>query len=292
MAIDNFIPSVWASRALTNLHNALVYGQTGVINRDYEGEIQEAGNTVRINSIGTVTVSDYVKNTDLASPQVLTDAQMVLTINQAKSFNFQIDDVDAAQQKPKVMDLAMQEAAYAIRNVTDQFIAATMIADTLAANTIGTYDDSAQLLDTTGTAGTNAYERIVDLGVILDVNNVPEDNRWVVVPPWVEGLLLKDQRFVSFGTPENRMALTNGMIGRVAGFNVFKSNNVPSTTNTKTAYAVIAGHGFATTFADQINKVVAYSPEKRFGDAVKGLHLYGAKVIRPYALARLNVRAS
>jgi hypothetical protein len=292
MALDNFIPSVWSARLLENLHNALVYGQVGIINRDYEGDITDAGSTVRINSIGTVTVSDYVKNTDMASPQVLSDAQIVLTINQAKSFNFQIDDIDTAQQKPKVMNAAMEEAAYALRNVTDQFIASTMIADTLTANTIGTFDDSAQLLDTTGSAGTNAYERIVDLSVFLDQNNVPEANRWVIVPPWVEGLLLKDQRFVSFGTPENRMALTNGMIGRVAGFNVFKSNNVPSVTNTKTAYAIIAGHGMAVTYADQINKVVAYSPEKRFADAVKGLHLYGAKTVRPYALARLNARAS
>jgi hypothetical protein len=301
MAVDNFIPEVWAARLLANLHNATVYGQDGVINRDYEGEIQAAGNTVRINSIGTVSVSDYVKNTDMAAPQVLTDAQEVLVIDQAKSFNFQVDDVDAAQAQPKFMQSAMQEAAYALRNVTDVFIRDAMLADAFSANTVGASGDTnGVLLDTTGTAGTNAYERLVDMSVFLDNNNVPEDGRWVVVPPWVEGLLLKDARFVSFGTPTNQMRIANGtldggnasgtpgssQIGRVAGFDVFKSNNVKtSSANTTASWAIIAGHGIATTFADQINKVVAYSPEKRFADAVKGLHLYGAKVVRPYALA-------
>jgi hypothetical protein len=186
----------------------------------------------------------------------------------------------------------MQEAAYALRNVADQIVRDAMLADTLSANTIGTFDDSAQLLDTSASAGTSAYERSVDLGVFLDNNNIPEDSRWCIVPPWIEGLLLKDPRFVSFGTPENKNILTNGKIGRVAGFDILKSNNTKQVTNTKTAFAIVAGHGMATTYADQINKVVAYSPEKRFADAVKGLHLYGVKVVRPYALARLNVRAS
>lgn len=292
MAVDNFIPVVWSSRLQVNLHKALVFGAPNVINRDYEGEIQEAGNTVKIQSIGTVTVTDYVKNQDMASPQVLSDAQATLVIDQSKAFNFQVDDVDQAQAKPKFMNSAMGEAAYAIRNTADIFIRDTMMADVSAANTVGTFDDSAVLLDTTGAAGTNAYERIVDLSVLLDENNVPEEDRWCIVTPWVEGLLLKDARFVSFGTPENKMALTNGRIGQVSGFNIYKSNNIARVTNTKTAFALMAGHGMATTFADQINKVVAYSPEKRFGDAVKGLHLYGAKVTRPYALARLNVRAS
>jgi hypothetical protein len=302
MSVDNFIPEVWAARLLENLHNATVYGSDGVINRDYEGEISDAGSTVRINSIGTVTVSDYVKNTDMAAPQVLSDAQAIMVIDQAKSFNFQIDNVDTAQARPNFMNAAMAEAAYALRNTQDVFIRDTMLADAFAANTVGASGDTnGVLLDTTGTAGTNAYERIVDMSVFLDNNNVPEDNRWVVVPPWIEGLLLKDARFVSFGTPQNLMRIqngtldggnqtgvpgTSGQIGRVAGFNVYKSNNVKTSSSNATAsWAVIAGHGIATTFADQINKVVAYSPEKRFADAVKGLHLYGSRVVRPYALS-------
>jgi len=123
MALDNFIPEVWSARLLANLHNALVYAQAGVINRDYEGEIAAAGDTVRINSIGSVTVGDYTKNTDMAAPQALSDAQATLTITQSKYFNFQIDDIDKAQQTPKLMNAAMAEAAFALANTTDQFIA-------------------------------------------------------------------------------------------------------------------------------------------------------------------------
>jgi hypothetical protein len=285
MSVDNFIPQIWSARLIENLHNNLVYAQTGMVNRDYEGEIQEAGNTVRINSIGTVQVNDYIKNTDMASPQVLTDAQETLVIDQAKSFNFQIDDVDNAQTRPKLMNAAMNEAAYALRNVTDQYVRDQMLADVLASNKLD--GGTARTIGADSTTMSAAYDSLVDLGVVLDDNNVPEDSRWVIVPNWYEGVLLKDPRFVSFGTPQNRMNLEQGSraIGQVSGFNVFKSNNVKNVTGDD--WAVIAGHSMATTFADQINKVVAYSPEKRFADAVKGLHLYGAKVVRPYALAYL-----
>src|SRR4051812_37241322 len=110
MALDNFIPNVWAGSILRALYTSLVYAQPQIINRDYEGEIAAAGDTVRINMIGDVTVSDYTKNTDIASPETLTDAQLSLKVDQAKYFNFQIDDIDAAQQKPKVMGEASLRA--------------------------------------------------------------------------------------------------------------------------------------------------------------------------------------
>ena len=96
MALE-FIPTVWAARLLTALEHALVYGQREVANRDYEGEIREAGNTVKIASIGDVSIGDYVKDTDIADPEVLTDDEQTLLIDQAKYFNFYVDSVDRAQ---------------------------------------------------------------------------------------------------------------------------------------------------------------------------------------------------
>lgn len=122
MSLENFIPEVWSARLLVNLYNTLVYGNPALINTDYEGEIRSQGDTVRIGSIGTVTVGDYSKNTDITAPQTLSDAQSTLTITQQKYFNFQIDDVDKAQQNPKVMGDAMREAAYALANTADKFI--------------------------------------------------------------------------------------------------------------------------------------------------------------------------
>lgn len=283
MALDNFIPTIWSARLLVNLHKALVYGQDGVVNRDYEGEIRDVGDTVKINSIGPITIGTYTKNTDISAPETLTGEQTLLQITEAKYFNFQVDDIDAAQQKPKVMDDAMREAAYGLRDAADQYIA-SLYTGVAAGNTIG--DDTTPIVPT----ASDAYDYLVDLGVLLDEANVPSDGRWVIVPPWFHGLLLKDDRFVKGGTAESDQRLRNGQVGEAAGFAVLKSNNVPNDSGTK--YKIIAGHPMAWSYADQILKVEAYRPEKRFADAVKGLHVYGAKLVRPSAIAVLTANKS
>lgn len=280
MALDNFIPIVWSARLLANLHKNLVYGQAGVVNRDYEGEISDVGDSVRINAIGPVTVGTYTKNTDMGAAETLTDAQTSLLVDQAKYFNFQIDDIDRAQQKPKVMDGAMREAAYALADTLDQYIAA-LYSDASASNLYGTTS-----VPKTIAAATDAYEYLVELGVLLDQSNVPSQGRWCVVPPWYHGLLLKDDRFVGTGSAQAQSALANGMIGEAAGFSILKSNNVKYTGAAD--YKIMAGTSAAITLAEQISKVEAYRPQLRFADAVKGLHLYGAKVVRPAALAVLT----
>jgi hypothetical protein len=292
-SIDNFIPQVWSARILLALQKALVYAQPNIVNRDYEGDIQNVGNTVLINSIGDPTIFDYTKNTDMPSPETLTGSQKSLTITQGKAFNFQVDDVDKVQQQPKVMDTALARAAYRLADVTDQYLGAQMVAGSTT-NTIGT--DALPIVAPTATAGaTGAYEQLVDLGTKLDENNVPTDGRWVVVPPWYHGVLVKDNRFVSYAAID---VLYNRQVGEAAGFAVLVSNNVPTVAapvgaaNQITRHKVVAGHSMATTFAEQINSVEAFRPEKRFGDAVKGLHLYGAAVERPEALALLTTTRS
>lgn len=295
MSLENFIPTVWAGSILRALKTALVYPQ--LMNRDYDGDIAAAGDSVRINMIGDVTISTYTKGVDLASPETLTDAQLTLKITEGKSFNFVVDDVDRAQQTPKVMGEASNRAAYGLKKVTDSFCAG-LYTDISANNLIGS--DASPITGTWATAGTLAYDRLVDLGVLLDNNDVPDEGRWAVVPPWFEGYLLKDNRFTSFATIQALAMLregsitgaigsgigTNGFIGRAAGMDLYKSNQVPQTSSTK--YKIIAGHPMAWAFADQILTVEGYRPEKRFGDALKGLHVYGAKVVRPYALALLT----
>ena len=280
MALENFIPEIWSARLLQNLHRAQVFTQAGVVNRDYEGEIRDAGDTVRINAIAAVTVGTYTKNTNISAPETLTDATLALLIDQSKYFNFQIDDVDRAQQKPKVMDEAMREAAYALADTADSYIAG-LYTGIDAGNAIGT--TAAPKADL-GSAGV-PYNYLVDLGTILDEDNVPRAGRWAIVPPWFYGLLLKDEKFVASGAPAADARLQNGVIGQAAGFTVLVSNNVPHTTGTK--YRIMAGHPIAWSYAEQVNKIEAYRPELRFADAMKGLHVYGAKIVRSTALAVL-----
>ncbi len=274
-----FIPTVWAARLLVALEKALIYGQANVSNRDYEGDIRQAGNTVKIGSIGDVSIGDYVKDSDIGDPQILSDADQSLLIDQSKYFNFYVDSVDRAQQNVNVLDEAMRRSAWGLREKADAFLAAAMEAAVPTANKIGS--------TTTPKVPTknDAYEYLVDLGVLLDEANTPIDGRFCIVPAWFHGLLLKDDRFVRSGTAAGDRRLANGEAGEAAGFIVLKSNNVPQTTGTK--YKIIAGHAMATAYVEQILDVQTYKPEKRFGDAVKGLHVYGAKVVRPTALACL-----
>lgn len=281
MALDNFIPELWSAELLVNLKDALVYGSEAIANRNYEGEVSRFGDTVRINSIGSVSVSNYTKNTDHVAPEQLSDSQMVLVIDQAKMFNFQIDDVDRAQQNPKLMSAAMREAAYALGATADTFVAnllndnATSLGADVVANSSSTWDD--------------LYPVFVDLSVKLDENNAPSVGRYAVVTPAILGVLRKDDRFVSFGTEANRATIAgdNRAVGTVAGFTIYVSNRGPASGSSNPQ--IHAGHPMATTFADQIESLEAYRPELRFADAMKGLHVYGGKVIRPELVWKVGV---
>jgi len=279
MSLENFIPEIWSANLLSNLNKAHVYAQPGVTNRDYEGEISQAGDTVKINSIGRVTIGNYTKNTDISAPETLTDAQRTLVIDQQKFYNFQVDDIDKAQQSPKVMAEAMKEAAYGLADVEDQFLASFHVGA-----------DSANLLgnDTTPitlAAPGDAYEQIVRLGTLLTEANVPKEGRVLTIPAWYTEELLLDDRFTKNGI--DKEALLNGIVGRAGGFNILESNNVPNTAGAK--WKIQATHPMARSFANQVASSEGYRPEKRFGDAMKGLHVYGGKLVRPTAMAVLTV---
>lgn len=274
-----FIPTVWAARLLSALERSLIYGQANVCNRDYEGHIRQAGNTVKIASVGDVAVEDYVKDTDIPDPSSLTDTQQTLNIDQQKYFNFYVDSIDRAQQNVNVLEEAMQRSAWKLRDRADTYLAGIMQTAVTAGNTIGS--TTTPIVPTKD----DAYEYLVDLGVKLDESDVPIEKRFVVVPAWFHGLLLKDDRFVHSGTMLGERRLMNGEVGEAAGFTILKSNNVPNDAGAK--YQILAGHSMATTYVEQVLDISTYQPEKRFGDAVKGLHVYGAKVVRPTELACL-----
>lgn len=272
MAFSNFIPEVWSARLLEHLDNVHVYA--ALMNRDYEGDIRAFGDTVHINQIGDITINDYTGD-DISDPEELDSTQMDLVIDKAKYFNFQIKDIDNAQSNPKVVDAAMQRASYGINDVVDRYLASLLLAGA----------DAGHVTTAANLTSENAYDALVDLGVVLTESNVPMLGRWVVVPPWFHGLLLKDPRFVGNGTGYNQAILQGGWVGDAAGFRIHLSNNVPVEKGT---YSVIAGTNAAGSYAEQLVELEAYRLEKNFSDAVKGLHVYGAKVTQPSALAVLK----
>ena len=281
MSLNNFIPTVWANSLLTNLNDSHVYANC--VNRDYEGEIKGAGDVVTINSIGRVTIGNYTKNTWNLTPEVLDGSGQKLTIDQQKYFYFGIDNIDAAQGKPSVMNAFMEEAAWGLSDTADSFLATTIAAGVASANVL-----TARTLGTGGSAE-DAYETLVDIRTQLTKKNTPRGNRWCVVPSDFIGLMLKDPRFSSFGTEGNlRRAMSGDFMETLVGMKLYESNNVPVSGS---EYTILAGYKGAVTYAESIpdGQPEALRPEGGFADALKGLHVYGAQVTRPDNLVKVAV---
>jgi len=284
MAITNFIGEVWAAQILQSLQKSLVYGQSGVINRDYEGDIKGKGDTVRITAHGPITIDNYNKVTGIGDPEELDDASTTLEITQAKYFNFRIEDIDKAQMNVALMESATRDAAYRLADVADQYIAGIMAAQ--AGNAVGA-DGSDKIFDGTTDLVT---EELLEVKVKLDEANVPAEGRFVVVPPWVVKWLLQEDAIVNPTWSGVEGAMLNGEIAKLFGFRILQSNNVPNSSGDH--YKVVAGVPRATTFADSVNETEAYRPDKFFADALRGLHCYGAKVIDPSCLCVLTCAPS
>ncbi|WP_295035754.1 hypothetical protein [uncultured Microbacterium sp.] len=282
MSTQKFRPEIWSPVLLVALRKALVYSV--FTNRDYEGEIAEAGDTVRITSIGRPTIQTYVPNSTVITPEQVNDSQRTLVVDQSKYFAFAVDDVDARQAAGNVITQAMDEAAFGMADVVDQFIA-SFYTSIQSANQLGSIGVNS------ATTPTDAYDKVlVPLKVKLDKANVATQGRSVVITPDLHGCLLRDARFVKVNESGTEQGLRDGLVGRAAGFDILLSNNAPNTTGSE--FAVIAGSDRAITFASQISKTEAYRPQSSFSDAIKGLALYGAKNVRPDSLASALVTVS
>lgn len=265
MAITNFIPTIWSENLYRSLDRQ--YIAVANCNREFEGDIKNCGSVVKICGVGAVTVNDYTKNSDMSTPQELSDTVTELCIDQAKYFNFQIDDVDKAQATPKLMDAAMNVAASALANEADKLIFTKCQEATQTVSSNDPIDAS------------NVLDYILKAREILYNANVSDSTEVVLeVSPAVASVILKAKIDLS---SNNNDAVENGYLGSIGGCKIYVSPNIPTT--------VIAGEKLnnicimrtkrAVAFAEQLSEIEAYRPEKRFADAVKGLHLYGARAI-------------
>lgn len=277
MALDvgykGFIPKLWSSRLLEHFDNSLV--ALNLVTREYEGQISAFGDTVYINQLGDVTIKEYT-GADIDGPEELNSVQQTLTIDKGRYFNFQVKDVAKAQANVNLIDAATLRAAYQMANEIDKELL-TAMADG-AKTKVGTQVAPVEVTPE------NAYNLLVDLAVKMNEGNIPLGNRKVVLPPWYLGMLSKDKRFTS-----QVAVLQNGVVegGNISGLQLVQSNNLKGTA----AYtSVVAGVPEATAFANQVVETEAFRPEANFSDAVKGLQVYGSSVIRPEALAVLNVK--
>ena len=274
MAITNFIPTVWSESLYQTLDKQYIAASN--CNREFEGDIREKGNTVKICGVGNVRVSDYQKNTDMSAPDTLSDTAATLVIDQAKYFNFQIDDIDRAQSSPGLMEAAMKNAANALANEADKYI-------------YNLYTQATRTITCEEVTVDNVIDYLIDARTILLNANVTDPRDIVIeVSPGIAGLILKAK--VNLST-DNTDALENGCIGNIGGCKIFVSNNIFASEgmNGGPAYKCLARTKRAIAFAEQLSEIDAYRPERRFADAVKGLHLYGAKVVYPNELVVLDL---
>lgn len=282
MSLDNFIPEIWAAQVFQDFEKATIIA--GLCNRDYEGEIRNGGDTVKITAVGPVTVTSYTKNsTSDMSLQTLSDAQTQLLIDRQYYFNFQIDDVDKAQQTPKVMSAAMTKAAQAMALNVDDYVG-------------GLYTQAGASTYGSITVATTDYSVLTMFGrcnQLLSEMDCPNQGRFMLISPFVEAQMVKQNIYLTQG--QNPGLFTNGFLGRYMGFDIYVSNNLAEGSTHTVAQPVhecMAGTRDAITLAYSINKVEAYRPEGKFADAIKGLIVYGAKCIQPKALVCYETRAT
>jgi hypothetical protein len=273
-----FRPEIWAAELLVSLRQRYVFAQEGVVNRNYEGEIANEGDTVHINAIERPTIRDYTEHGTITWEQ-LADTDLSLVIDQADYFAFKVDDIEKRQAISGFITAAADEAAVGMVEETDAYISGVMDAGVAPANDLG-----AVTVDISSNTG---WGLLVALRSKLNLANVPREGRWAVIPDAVAAAIIQDPRFLDASQSGSDATLRAGEIGRAAGFTLYESNTVPEPTTG--SYHVLAGHSMATTFAEQINQVETIRLENQFGDGVRGLHLYGAKVIRPEALAKATV---
>ena len=271
MAIQNFIPTIWSENLLTSLDKR--YIAVANCNRDYEGEIKSRGSSVKICGVGQISIGNYTKDTDMSTPQDLSDTVAELVIDRAKFFNFQVDDIDRTQCSPKLLDAAMKNAAMALADEADKYV-------------YSLHDAATQ-----NVSGDLGSDKIVDVILksreYLYMRGVCDPNDIVVeISPIVATQLIKEQAdMLSY----NNDILASGCIGTIAGCKVFVSNNIEIEDGPTQIHHCYMRSTRAIAFAEQLSEIEAYRPEKRFADAVKGLHLYGAKVVYPNELIDMEI---
>ncbi|MEB3207074.1 MAG: P22 phage major capsid protein family protein [Vampirovibrionales bacterium] len=275
MPLANFMPEIWSKSLLKVFDKAVVMAK--LVNRDFEGDIQAAGDVVHVRTFGNITIQDYTRDS-IINFQTLTDPMQDLIINQQKYFAFKVDDLDKAQSDLNIIEGYAGRAAMAIRDVIDTHLL-SHTANVDAANIMGTNASPISLNKT------NIYSYITELGERLDEANIPAENRNLVIPPKVKTLLLQAAEFTRSSTLGDDV-VQNGYIGNVAGFAVHVTTNMTPNAN---VLDILAFTPDMISFASQVNQVETVRPYNMFAHAVKGLYLYGSKTFFPKAGAVLKV---
>ena len=290
-----FLPSVYSRKVLNFFRKASVV--EAITNTDYAGEISAYGDSVKIIKEPVISVSDYTRNSDTTETR-LTDQELTLVVDSAKAFKFIVDDIETNMSHVNFKEVASSSAAYALKDSYDAAVIASMFSGVSASSpdhiigsdsatadaTMSHATNSVDLLGSDGT-GVDALDLMARMARKLDDQNVPEEGRWFVAPPqFYEELGKSGSKLLSVDFNAGQGSIRNGLVssGKLRGFDMYKSNNIASTSNA--SGKVLAGHISSTATANTILSTEVIRDPSSFGDIVRGLHVYGAKVLRPEAL--------
>lgn len=265
----NFIPEVFSKLLQAKFYKKSIL--PAISNTDYEGEISGQGDKVVIRTVPAVTINDYAGT---ITTQELTTAKVEMLIDKAKYYSFKVDDVLAAQADINMLDGASTDASEGMRIAVET--------DVLSAAVTGATSIGSQ----TSITSANILENILLMSKQLDELNIPEEGRFIVLSPEFISLLKQSELRQAYVTGDATSPLRNGQVGMVDRFNVFQSNMVytPASGSDSGYTHVLAGHPKALSFASQFTNTETVRMESTFGDQVRGLKVYGSKVVTPDAL--------
>lgn len=290
-----FLPAVYSKKVLNFFRKSSV--AEAITNTDYAGEITAYGDTVRIIKEPVITVYQYERGQDVTQTK-LTDQEVNLVVDTANAFKFIVDDIETSMSHVNFKEVASSSAAYALRDAFDEGVIAAMFAGVPAASpnhilgsdsatdlAAGTFDGTGNLDIGYASGEHDPIDVLSHMARLLDEQNVPEEGRWFLAnPEFYEQLVQSNSKLISSDFNAGQGSIRNGLVssGKLRGFDMYKTNNIAATTNA--AGKCIAGHISATCTAQTIVNTEVIRDPSSFGDIVRGLHVYGAKVLRGEAL--------
>jgi len=298
-----FIPTLWSGKLAQKFYAATVFGE--IANTDWQGDITGMGDTVIINTIPTITINNYSVGQNLAY-EIPAPSTISLTISKGKYFGVNVNNVLELQAKPKLMDVFTNDAAMQMKIAIDTDVLLGTFNQGAATNQGATagkisasFNLGTDLAPVTLTAA-NILQQITALSSVLDEANVPETDRFLVISPTERQILMQSNLAQAQFMGDPSSILRNGKIGQIDRFTVYVSNLLPraaagkdyagaNLTSALKRHAVMAGHKSAITFASQIAKVESLQNPNDFGTLIRGLNVYGYKVVQADGLALLQV---
>ena len=290
-----FLPKVYSKKVLNFFRKSSVV--EAITNTDYSGEISAFGDSVKIIKEPVITVYQYERGADITKT-ALTDQETSLVVDTANAFKFIVDDIETAMSHVNFKEVAASSAAYALRDAFDEGVIATMFAGVSASSpnhilgadnatdlAAGTFDGTGNLDIGFGTDEHDPLDIMAYMARLLDEQDIPEEGRWFLAPPsFYEQLGQSSSKLMSVDFNAGQGSIRNGLVssGKLRGFDMYKSNNVAATSNA--AGKILGGHMSSTATAQTITSTEVIRDPDSFGDICRGLHVYGAKVLRPEEL--------